>query len=448
MINVGYDIMRSLESFGDTKSLRIDLEVLDITSDLISQNSVSLKQGLSSKDNYSVGNTICSEIKFGIINTGNKYTDKSFYNKTITVTVVIDTLDGNHLELPCGKYICQRPKITNSGKIEITGYDYMIKFDINSDRFLNTLTYPIRLVEFIRKACDYAGVDHDVDSNIINADFEIKERPESQKYTMREILGMALALAGGNGRINIENNRFEVAYLKESGYTIPQSVHFSKLEIDDYDVASIGCIAASNKENKDVIYGDRDSFVYYIDNNELIYGNTDEEIVNMLSNILPALSDIDYKPFKLDIMRGLIFLQPGDIITYEYNNRAYKAPIFERTLTGLYAEDSLSASGTEDRDTLRKDTVSSGQVSGIASAGYSRYTLTSTKRYLDETGRNIIAMGMCHSNINKELIFKPKIFEGNYIGMETNFQDDIVNTDLKGEEPDMTRIDKTVNKKK
>lgn len=442
MINISDSLRKSLESFGDDKSLRISLEILDITSDLISQNSVSLKQGLSSKDNYSIGNTICSEIKFSIINNANKYTSMSFYNKNITVELDINTKSGEKLTLGCGKYICQRPKITNSGKIEITGYDYMLKFEVNSDKFLNTLTYPITLVEFMRKACEYVGIEHNIPDNITNANFQIKGRPESQKYTIRELMGMALSIAGGNGRINIENNKFEVAYLTESGYTIPDSVHFNSVEIDDYQIAQIGCVVASNKENTDIIYGDRDSFVYYMDSNELIYNSTDEEIVNMLGNVLPRLANIDYKPFNINIMRGLVFLQPGDIISYYYNGKEYKAPIFERTLTGIYQQDNLAAAGTEDRDRLRETSVSSGQVSGIASSGYDKYTLTATKRYLDANGENIVAMGMYHSNIDKELIFKPNIFNGAYIGMQTNFQDDISNTDLVGVAPDMTRIDK------
>lgn len=442
MIAISDELRESIESFGDEKSLNISLQNTNITSDLISQGSVSMTQGLSSKDNYSIGNTICTELNFSIINNKNRYTESSFYNKDVSVEMNIKTKEGNNLQLNCGKYICQRPTITNSGKIDIRAFDYMIKFEVNSNKFLNTLTYPITLVEFIRKACEYVGIEHNVADDIVNADFLIKQRPESQKITLRNIVGMALSIAGGNGRINTESNKFEVVYLEDSGYIVSNGVHLSTIEIEDYQIAQIGCIVASNKENRDVIYGDRDSYVYYMDSNELIYGNTDDEIVNMLGNILPKISNIDYKPFKLHIMRGLIFLQPGDIVSYVYNGKTYKAPILERTLTGIYLEDDLAASGSEDRDRLRQDTVSSGQVSGIMSGGYDRYNLTSTKRYLDSTGTVIVAMGMYHSNIDKELIFKPNVFGGEYLGMETNFQDIISNTDLIDVLPDMTRIDK------
>lgn len=442
MINISEEIKSLIESFGVKKSLVIRLGDLDITSDLISQDSVNISQGLSSKDNYSIGNTICSELNFAIINNKNKYTESSFYNKEVSVQMLIENEAGTELRMNCGKYICQRPTITNTGKIDIRAYDFMMKFEINSDRFLNTLTYPITLKEFIGKACEYVGIEHNLTNDIANATFEIKNRPESQKFTLRNIMSMAIAMTGGNGRINLESNKFEIVYLEDTNYTIPDSVHLNSIEIQDYQIAKIECIVVSNKENKDIIYGNRESYVYYMDNNELIYSNTDEEIVNMLGQILPRLENIDYKPFSITIGRGLIFLQPGDIISYVFNGKTYKAPILDRTLEGVYLADNLEASGSEDRDKLRSDSISSGQVSGIASAGYDNYNLTSTKRYMNETGTNIIAMGMYHSNIDKELIFKPSIFGNEYLGMETNFQEIISNTELFGEEPDMTRIDK------
>lgn len=441
MLNIDESIKRSLESFGYKKSILINLEVADITSDLISQDSLTITQGLSSKDNYSVGNTICSELNFSIINNNNKYSESSFFNKVVSVKANIETADRIIKEFNCGKYICQRPKINNSGKIDIIAYDFMIKLDVNADRFLNTLTYPIKTVDFIRKACEYVGIEHDVPDDITNGDFMIKSRPESQKLNLRNLMSMALSIVGGNGRINIDTNKFEVAYLTDVNYKIPNSVHLDTIEIEDYNIAQIECVVASNKEDKDVIYGDRDSFVYYMDNNELIYGNTDEEIVNMLGRVLPRLQNINYKPFSLSIKRGLMFIQPGDIISYEYNGKEYKAPVLSRTCKGIYLEDTIEADGSENRDRLREDTISSGQVSGIASSGFDRYSLTSTKRYFDSTGEVIIAMGMYHSNVDKELIFKPDIFAGEYLGMETNFQEKISNSDIIGD-PDMTPINK------
>lgn len=440
MLNISDKLKRSLESFGDKKSIKIKLGDLDITSDLISQSSVKLDQGLSSKDNYSIGNTICSELNFSIINNKNKYTNNSFFNKEVTVQVEIETSTGEILELNCGTYICQRPTISNSGKIDIKAYDKMMKLDINSDAFLNTLNYPISLTDFLKKACNYVGIECNIASDIVNGDFKIKSRPESQKFTLRELVGMALQIAGGNGRINISNNNFEVVYLTETNYTIPESVHFDVISIEDYLPAQIECVVASNKENKDIVYGERSGFVYYIDGNELFYSSTDEEILNALGRILGKLSNIVYNPYSISIKRGLIFLQPGDIISFTYNGKTYKGPILDRTLDGLYLSDEISASGSEDRDKLRQSTISSGQVSGMISSGVSAYNLISTHRYLDETGSTILAMGMRHSNINEELIFKPHMEGDAYLGMETNFQAEITNIDTFGELPDMTEI--------
>lgn len=442
MLPVSTWIMTSLESWGDEKNIHISLGGLNVTPDLISEGSVSLEQGLSSKDNYSIGNTICSEFKFSLINTKNKYTDSSFYDQPVVVTLTMHTKEGRDLTMDCGQYICQRPTIKNTGRIDIRAYDEMIKFEKSSEECLNSITYPISLVDFMRRLCAYAGVKSDIREDITNGTFMIKQRPESQKLTLRDLMGMALTIAGGNGRINIVRNTFEVAYVENSGYTIPDGVHISTVEIENFPTATIDCVVASNSQNEDIVYGNKNGFVYYIDNNELLYGWTDEEIVNMLSGVLYRLRNIVYRPFKLGIKRGLIFLQPGDIVSFTYNNRTYTAPILERRLIGLYREDSLSATGTEDRDRLRDRQVSSGQVSEMISGAYGNYNLVTTTRYLNKSGTEIIAMGMKHSNLEKELIFKPVIFEGQYLGMQTNFQDGIENTDKFGEEPDMKRIDK------
>jgi hypothetical protein len=103
---------------------------------------------------------------------------------------------------------------------------------------------------------------------------------------------------------------------------------------------------------------------------------------------------------------------------------------------------SIEGKGTEDRDSIRSDSVSSSMTSSVAksAASSSKYTLTSTKRYLSSNGQTIVAIGMYHKSVNKELIFKPDMSDGDYLGMLTNFQDEIVNTDLFGEDPDMTMI--------
>ena len=431
MINISAELKDAIESFGYNKSLSIRLNDLDISSDLISQDSVSLVQGLSSRDNYSIGNTLCSELNFSIINNKNRYTDISFYNNIINVTANIQTQLGVTRTVSFGSFICQRPTITNTGKIDIRAYDYMIKLETSGDRFLDSLDYPISLLDFMRAACEYVGIAHNIADDIVNANFQIKKRPSSTKLTIRSLMNKALELAGGNAQINLNTNEFEVVYLTDTEYEIPTKVHFDSVKIQDYQIALISCIVASNGENADIKYGDETGYVYYIDNNDLIYDCTDEEIYNALGNILPKLSNINYKPFELNIKRGLMFLQPCDIVSFEYDNITYKVPILERTLTGIYLEDSLSASGSEDRDKLRDDNVTGGQIASTFNSYISGNRPSAFKTYYtDENYSKLSEIGAILSDGSTEIVFKPLYQNGLLAGFKTNFDINFPNTNI------------------
>jgi hypothetical protein len=444
MLDIDESIKTAIESWSNSKNLTLYIGENTFENRQLSEGSVSLKQGLTQDSTYTIGNTICSELDFSIINVSGKYKASDIVDQRVKVKLTIDRNEETEKELYFGEYNCDRPENNSNGKIDVIAYDDIIKLEKNADEFLNTINFPIELREFMIKICEYAGISQNIGTDIVNATFSIKSRPDSQKLTLRNLMNNALTIAAGNGIINPLTNNFEVKYLTKTGYTINDSVHVDSLTTSSFHVADYTGVVAYNSENKAIIYGSKTN-VYYIDNNDLIYDNTDEEIVNMIANVLNTIKDAPYVPFEMKLKRGLLFLQPGDIITVRerVGSEYYlvNVPILDRTLTGIYKEDELKAGGSIDTNSYTSDNITSSQVNSIINNLYNKYSLTSTKRYLNSEGTEVEAMGMYHSNVGKELIFKP-IFEGEkYIGMQTNFSDSILNTDLLGEDPDMTRID-------
>lgn len=104
---------------------------------------------------------------------------------------------------PLGWFKAERPKAPDVIEIDMSCYDYMVKFDedMPTDKKLG-VTYPVTLSNLLKKLCDYVGITLKTTS-FINSTAKITERPEEfDSATMRDVVRWIAEAGAGNARMN------------------------------------------------------------------------------------------------------------------------------------------------------------------------------------------------------------------------------------------------------
>ena len=121
---------------------------------------------------------------------------------------------------PLGWFKAERPKAPDVIEIDMDCYDYMVKFDedMPSDSSLG-VTYPISLIDLLKKLCAKVGVTLNTTS-FINSTAKITERPEEfNSATMRDVVRWIAEAAAGNARFN-RDGQMVIDWIRTTSQTL------------------------------------------------------------------------------------------------------------------------------------------------------------------------------------------------------------------------------------
>lgn len=147
-----------------------------------------------------IGTTVAKKIKIKILDDGGY----DLENKDVSVKTGIEIEDEiEYQEL--GTYTIPKPDTDEvSGKTEVTGYDYMSKFDIP---YVDNNTYPIRADDYLENLCEQVGVVLG-SKNFPNNDYMIKGNPFTNGETCKTVLSNVVQLTAGFADIDIDEKLY------------------------------------------------------------------------------------------------------------------------------------------------------------------------------------------------------------------------------------------------
>ena len=147
-----------------------------------------------------IGTTVAKKIKIKILDDGGY----DLENKDVSVKTGIEIEDEiEYQEL--GTYTIPKPDTDEvSGKTEVTGYDYMSKFDIP---YVDNNTYPIRADDYLENLCEQVGVVLG-SKNFPNNDYIIKGNPFTNGETCKTVLSNVVQLTAGFADIDIDEKLY------------------------------------------------------------------------------------------------------------------------------------------------------------------------------------------------------------------------------------------------
>lgn len=165
----------------------------------------------SDSGDFPIGVAIEKTATLALVNDDNRFSDYNFSGAQFTLFLNLQLSD--RLEtIRRGTFIVSRKPAT-SDEINLTLLDYMSKAETG---YNTNLVFPCSVREVLEDACQQTGIVLG-DATFKNADYQVQKKPENT--TFRAVIGMVAALAGGNARID-ENDNLRIVTFDDGTDTI------------------------------------------------------------------------------------------------------------------------------------------------------------------------------------------------------------------------------------
>lgn len=165
----------------------------------------------SDSGDFPVGVAIEKTATLALVNDDDRFSDYNFVGAQFTLFLNLQLSD--RLEtIRRGTFIVSKKPAT-SDEINLTLLDYMSKAETG---YNTNLVFPCSVREVLEDACQQTGIVLG-DATFKNADYQVQKKPENT--TFRAVIGMVAALAGGNARID-ENDNLRIITFDDGADTI------------------------------------------------------------------------------------------------------------------------------------------------------------------------------------------------------------------------------------
>lgn len=165
----------------------------------------------SDSGDFPIGVAIEKTAALALVNDDDRFSDYDFAGAQFTLFLNLQLSD--RLEtIRRGTFIVSKKPAT-SDEINLTLLDYMSKAETG---YNTNLVFPCSAGEVLEDACQQTGIVLG-DATFKNADYQVQKKPENT--TFRAVIGMVAALAGGNARID-ENDNLRIITFDDGTDTI------------------------------------------------------------------------------------------------------------------------------------------------------------------------------------------------------------------------------------
>lgn len=165
----------------------------------------------SDSGDFPVGVAIEKTATLALVNDDDRFSDYNFAGAQFTLFLNLQLSD--RLEtIRRGTFIVSKKPAT-SDEINLTLLDYMSKAETG---YNTDLVFPCSVREVLEDACQQTGIVLG-DAVFKNSDYQVQKKPENT--TFRAVIGMVAALAGGNARID-ENDNLRIITFDDGGDTM------------------------------------------------------------------------------------------------------------------------------------------------------------------------------------------------------------------------------------
>ena len=339
----------------------LDGTILNIESDKIWNNGLSIEEAVSSDNSFDIGSAIVNQATLVLNNIYDEFSKYDFGGAKVILYVGLNLPNKTIEKVRLGTFFVDEPKY-NGAIITLNCLDEMSKFD--KDYSYSKLTYPATLLQIVQDACSVCNVISGI-SSLPNGNKVIKNRPNDESLTFRQILqwvgqltcqwfridrngklisnwydieayesiGMIFGgmigddlqekITGGTFGDNIQNKITGGTFGDRGDYHNIYSLNSMQVDTDDVVITGIKVIEfTEDTQEEPVIYQvGKDGYVLEISNNKLITKGTGEEVASFLGKKLIGLR---FRPLNVSFQSNPT-IEAGDIaLISDYKGNTYK----------------------------------------------------------------------------------------------------------------------------
>jgi hypothetical protein len=283
----------------------------------------------SDSGDFPIGVAIEKTATLALVNDDDRFSDYNFTEAQFTLFLNLQLSD--RLEtIRRGTFIVSKKPAT-SDEINLTLLDYMSKAETG---YNTNLVFPCSAGEVLEDACQQTGIVLG-DATFKNADYQVQKKPENT--TFKAVIGMVAALAGGNARID-ENDNLRIITFDDGADTITletvpwydingsaildiesneietvlerKGFNLNAIRNLTYDVDDVVVTGAKYTDNETEYKYGTDGYVITIDN-KLLSGN-EQTGIDLIGKELVGMR---LRPFSCDSM-AIGYATFGDRITF------------------------------------------------------------------------------------------------------------------------------------
>lgn len=362
MIDYEYQDLFYKSSVDKQLSIVSDDGLINITNTELHQEAFELTESINSSNDLVFGSCEAAEVKFTVSNVF-----VSAKDKWLTIKGV---LNGN-VDTPFlfGRYkVVSDVPTADRRHRTITAYDAL--YDVLSmdvAPWYNSLVFPLTLKEFRGSFFEHVGIRQEV-TELVNDDLIIEKTVDAEELSGKRVINSICEINGAFGRIG-RNGKFQYVILKEmikglypsdtlypandlfpksdENTSVIKKAYYISANYQDYTVAKIDSLQIRKEENDiGCVYGEGKN-TYIVQDNFLLYGKSNQDLINVAKNMYDVISNIYYIPAEI-VAVGNPCLEVGDGIRLSTKRKIIYTYILRRTLKGIQnLKDTYKADGSE-----------------------------------------------------------------------------------------------------
>lgn len=307
--------------------------------------------------------SICEEeqLKFGGCNASSFELTVFNLNSGIKGYEIEPVLITNKTEIPLGVFYVETiEKYAGKDYKKLTAYDKMRYFDVDVKDWYDSLTFPISVKNFRDSLCNYVGVEQNDVTLIADNVMLTKELDSSNGINGLSLMKQICEISGVFGRMDrygkLDYLSLESSMLlpaddlfpandlypsagsgdSENSFNISTSLMYEHPLVEDFFTSNIDGVIIVDSEGAQVLT-EYNQNPYYVQDNFVIIGQTNETITALANALLSKISSISYRPINSSKIKGQPYVECGDFISGEVNGYGFEAYVFQRDLTGIKA---------------------------------------------------------------------------------------------------------------
>lgn len=204
MINVSNEFKRYMAEDGRDFLVWLDLKlkngrVLKLDNSHLWENTLKINDGVTPSGEFTIGSCISNKLAFTLNNIYDDFSMYDFEGSEVIIYLGLE-LNGKIEKIRKGTFVVDESKYDGS-TITLECLDYMSRLD-QDYKEVNT-RYPSTLKEIVMDICDYCQVElHTPDFD--DSGYIVKERPDDEKLTCRQVLLYCAQIACKYARFNTD----------------------------------------------------------------------------------------------------------------------------------------------------------------------------------------------------------------------------------------------------